>query len=764
MSRREEIEFIVDADTARYQAKFAQIPGTTDKAAQKSALAFQRAFNNAQVKAAIQAELQAKKVTSAWDNVHFAVGFADIERAVTAVTGLVQNVADLRNQLNDAATATGLSTRTLAGLKLAAEGSGDTLDDLMSSLQRLPKTIVDVASGTGSAGAAFEALGVSATDANGKLRSADDVIRDLLDGLAKVEDPTQRAALATIAFGKSGTSLLQALGDPTALDHFVDQAERFGTDVGPEASAGADQWQRSLADLWLVLEGAGSDLSDFLNVGSSLDNFTLGFVHAFNTVSAVLDAYIAQIAIVQGIAKAWWEGDEEAVAAWQAQLDNYNLDTALAAADEATASFVANRDAIRDSSVAIDENAAAAGAGADAIVEAAKAAEEKAAADKAAKKAAADSAKADREKVKSLEAAKKAYEDLLDATRDLYKIQEEANSDLVTAEEEIQAAFEAREVAARKAFAESAKDTEDQLALGSALADSEARMVRDLYALKEEYAAKDREREDARLEEMRERAEAEWEIRRELGERIADEQEAMAEARAERERFYAQSAIDGIDMIATAGLEQVAQQQEAETQRHEANIARIENELKTNDKLSTGQRAALKARLAAERAALRDQAKREHDMAVYQLALQQAIAFAKAVASSPPPFNLGVLAAQAGMFALPVGLLAAAKPPAMFDGGRIRRPQSGANNEVPIVGHVDEHVVRSGPANRYREQLDELNATGRWPAGGSSGTELVLDGRAAGRIVQRGVQFADDARVAIRGAVSGGNGFRQGYT
>ena len=175
--------------------------------------------------------------------------------AAAAVGALVKSVADARNVLIDAATQTGLTAKTIAGLKLAAEGAGLELDALTGGLVDLPKRMDEAKRGTGEALVAFERLGIAVTDANGNLRSADDVLSESIAKLQGVENSAERAALATILFGGAGANIMQAVGG-TELEEFVNQAERFGVNVGPEAVKAANNLRRELAQFSMTTDRA----------------------------------------------------------------------------------------------------------------------------------------------------------------------------------------------------------------------------------------------------------------------------------------------------------------------------------------------------------------------------------------------------------------------------------------------------------------------------------------------------------------------------
>ena len=210
--------------------------------------------------------------------------------AMMVLKSFTQGLADSANQLSDTSTRTGVAVDTLAGLRLAAEGSGLQMATLASGLQQFPKRMNDMANGMGEAQRAFRALDIEVTNTDGSLRSADEVIRETMSKLAKVPDATTKAAFATELFGRSGTSLLQALGG-SELEEFIEHAERFGIDIGPKALKASADWQREIANLGLVSEGAkeqfvaafGTDNGGAGEVLKALGGVLIGLAAAFDS-------------------------------------------------------------------------------------------------------------------------------------------------------------------------------------------------------------------------------------------------------------------------------------------------------------------------------------------------------------------------------------------------------------------------------------------------------------------------------------------------
>ncbi len=112
--------------------------------------------------------------------------------AASATVGLgvaVKGAIDHADALSKASQKAGVTTESLSRLAYAASYSDVSLDGLTGGLGKLSKSLADAAGNSkGTAATAFRALGVSVTDANGKLRSSDDVLKDVADRFSRLED------------------------------------------------------------------------------------------------------------------------------------------------------------------------------------------------------------------------------------------------------------------------------------------------------------------------------------------------------------------------------------------------------------------------------------------------------------------------------------------------------------------------------------------------------------------------------------------------
>lgn len=267
MARRDYALNII-ADISDYQRRLAQIPGITDKQAAKAAERLERRMSKAQEKAAREAKRAAERASSSWRDsfkgITLAITPQDVMSVARSLGELTKAAVDARNQLADAATRTGLTVETLSALRLAAEGSGLQFQELESSLNQFPKRLGDFARGTGEARVALDKLGFTTADVlgpDGNLAASDEVFRQILKRLAEVDSQTERASMATQIFGEAGGKLLQALGDPAALDAYIAKVALID-DRTRNAADGSGEWQRQTADLQALWRAFTGQLAD----------------------------------------------------------------------------------------------------------------------------------------------------------------------------------------------------------------------------------------------------------------------------------------------------------------------------------------------------------------------------------------------------------------------------------------------------------------------------------------------------------------------
>lgn len=184
----------------------------------------------------------AKDAGGAWDAMGgilagVAATAAAAAAAVAAAAGKM--AAELIDATNQAATyaddmatlavQTGVSTDSLQAYSYAAELVDVSLDTLTGSMAKQIKSMKSAADGSAAYVEAYDKLGVSIQNADGSMRDSEQVYWELVDALGKVENETERDALAMQLLGKSAQDLnpLISLGSE-ALGELMQEAEDAG--------------------------------------------------------------------------------------------------------------------------------------------------------------------------------------------------------------------------------------------------------------------------------------------------------------------------------------------------------------------------------------------------------------------------------------------------------------------------------------------------------------------------------------------------------
>lgn len=135
-----------------------------------------------------------------------AIGTAFAKIGSSLVTATI-NTSQLADELITLSSTTGLATSTIQELNYAQELLDVSTDTVTGSMTKLLTNMDKAADGSESAQASFASLGISYKDAAGNLRSTEDVFWDAIDALGKIENETERDAVAMDLFGKSAKEL-----------------------------------------------------------------------------------------------------------------------------------------------------------------------------------------------------------------------------------------------------------------------------------------------------------------------------------------------------------------------------------------------------------------------------------------------------------------------------------------------------------------------------------------------------------------------------
>lgn len=140
----------------------------------------------------------------------------------------IQVAADADEYLTQSAI-TSVPVEMLQAWDYAAQFVDVSADTITGSMTKITRAMGDAAGGSEEAQKKFTDLGVSITDADGQLRSAQDVFYDVIDALGEVENQTERDAAAMALMGKSAQELNPLINaGSAALEEYGAQAQEVG--------------------------------------------------------------------------------------------------------------------------------------------------------------------------------------------------------------------------------------------------------------------------------------------------------------------------------------------------------------------------------------------------------------------------------------------------------------------------------------------------------------------------------------------------------
>lgn len=197
---------------------------------------------------------------------------AGMVAASKALADCTKGAAAFADEIITTSQVTGIATDDLQGYKYAAELVDVSLETLTGSMAKNIKSMSAVQNGQKAMSAAYDALGVSATDASGNLRDSETVYWELIDALGDIDDETQRDALAMQIFGKSAQ------------------------DLNPLINAGSQamkDYKKEAEDVGYVM--SGDTLASFGEFDDAMQRLELGSTAAKNALGTVLLPILTQL-------------------------------------------------------------------------------------------------------------------------------------------------------------------------------------------------------------------------------------------------------------------------------------------------------------------------------------------------------------------------------------------------------------------------------------------------------------------------------------
>lgn len=207
---------------------------------------------------------------------------------------MAKGAIDAADDMNDLSQKTGVSVEQLSKFKQAADASGSSIEGVGGAMIKLNKNL---ATGNDKAANALKDLGISAEDANGNLKSTDQIMLEVADKFAKMPDGAAKSATAMALFGKSGADMIPMLNGGS------EAVSKLSATMTTEFAQGADALNDKLVAVQTKLTTLGVNLGTALM--PALNIVADGVIALANGFSALPGPLQNLILLGTGLAVAW---------------------------------------------------------------------------------------------------------------------------------------------------------------------------------------------------------------------------------------------------------------------------------------------------------------------------------------------------------------------------------------------------------------------------------------------------------------------------
>lgn len=212
---------------------------------------------------------------------------------------------DYASSLGEMAQQLGISTNALQEYRYAATQVGLSSEEMDQALSQLTRRIGEGASGTKAQAEAFDKLGITVKDVEGKVLNAGDAIPLIADALQKIQSPAERAAILMDLFGRAGQKLEPLLsGGSAAVNQLRDAAHALGVVLSERQIQQADETADKLAALKTVMS------ANIAGAVANNSNAILGLANALATlvgwIGTTVTAY-QKLKLLQGEVASKWQ-------------------------------------------------------------------------------------------------------------------------------------------------------------------------------------------------------------------------------------------------------------------------------------------------------------------------------------------------------------------------------------------------------------------------------------------------------------------------
>ena len=231
----------------------------------------------------------------------FAVVATAVAAAATGLAKAATDAAAYADNILTASTVTGISTQKLQEYTYAAELVDVSVETLTKSHAKNIKSMKAAQDGTAQMVEAYASLGVAVTNADGSLRDGETVYWEVIDALGKMENETERDAIAMQILGKSAQELNPLIeAGSEKMNELAQEAKEVGAVLSDEAlnSMGAfdDSIQRLKGSAGSAKNALGTVLlPELIKLTDGGTELLADFTKNLNDTGGGLEGFVATV-------------------------------------------------------------------------------------------------------------------------------------------------------------------------------------------------------------------------------------------------------------------------------------------------------------------------------------------------------------------------------------------------------------------------------------------------------------------------------------
>jgi len=212
-------------------------------------------------RAAKVAQRRAKEIDDAFRKAGTAIGVA-LGAGLAAAGVAMKRAVDHMDEVSKAAQKVQMPTEDFSRLVYAGGLADVQMDALTTTLGRLTKSQAASLKSTSEQAKYFDALGISAKNADGSLRNSSDVLLDFADAFAAMGGGPEAMAAGFALFGKSFQDLIPLIKDGSgAMREAMAEADALGITLSTEAGQAAEEFNDNITRLQTALGGVVMEIA-----------------------------------------------------------------------------------------------------------------------------------------------------------------------------------------------------------------------------------------------------------------------------------------------------------------------------------------------------------------------------------------------------------------------------------------------------------------------------------------------------------------------